>query len=125
MLGILAALIPEIMKIAGKFFDTAEKKAEFEQTLQMALVNKDSETFKTMASVITSEIQGESWLQRNWRPLLMMVCIVIITNNLLLVPYFQALFNCTNHARYARTAMESHGSRRRWVSATQDCRKRH
>ncbi len=39
--------------------------------------------------VITTEAKGESMLQRNWRPILMLVCIFIVLNNYVLVPYFQ------------------------------------
>ncbi len=31
------------------------------------------------ASIITAEAQGESWLQRNWRPLLMLNFAALIT----------------------------------------------
>ena len=37
---------------------------------------------------VLQEAKGESWLQRNWRPMLMLVCIFIILNNYVFVPYF-------------------------------------
>jgi len=40
------------------------------------------------ASIIQTEAKGESWLQRNWRPLLMLLCIFIVFSNYVLVPYF-------------------------------------
>jgi hypothetical protein len=40
------------------------------------------------AKIIVAEAQGESWLQRNWRPLLMVMFGVIIANNYLVVPLF-------------------------------------
>ena len=47
----------------------------------------------TAANIILAEAKSESWLARSWRPLLMMVAIVIIANNYLLVPYANALFD--------------------------------
>ncbi|MBI5233525.1 MAG: hypothetical protein HY880_04150 [Deltaproteobacteria bacterium] len=38
-------------------------------------------------SVIIAEAQGQSWLQRNWRPLLMLVIITIVANNYIIYPY--------------------------------------
>jgi hypothetical protein len=40
--------------------------------------------------VLLAEIGGESWLQRNWRPLLMMVFILILFNNFVVAPYVAA-----------------------------------
>ena len=37
---------------------------------------------------VLQEAKGESWLQRNWRPILMVVCIFIVLNNYVFVPYF-------------------------------------
>jgi len=48
---------------------SADKKAE----LQAKLLNIESDVKKTQANIIISEAQGESWLQRNWRPLVMLV----------------------------------------------------
>jgi len=37
--------------------------------------------------IILAEAQGESWLQRNWRPTLMISIVAIIVNNYILFPY--------------------------------------
>jgi len=39
------------------------------------------------ADIVKTEAQGESWLQRNWRPILMLTIVSIIFNNYVLVPY--------------------------------------
>jgi hypothetical protein len=41
--------------------------------------------------VLLGEIEGESWLQRNWRPLLMLALTLILVNNFILAPYINAL----------------------------------
>jgi len=60
-----------------------EKKAE----LQMKLAELDKAVMEAQSSVVIAEAQGQSWLQRNWRPLLMLVIITIVANNYILFPY--------------------------------------
>jgi len=67
-----------------------EKKAEVEMLLlelekmESQLISKDKEV---QSSVIIAEIKGQSWLQRNWRPLLMAIFGLIIANNYIIAPY--------------------------------------
>src|SRR3972149_3398194 len=53
-----------------------EKKAE----LQMKLAELDRAVMEAQSSVVIAEAQGQSWLQRNWRPLLMLVIITCVGN---------------------------------------------
>lgn len=62
-----------------------EKKAE----LEMKLAELDKAIMTAQSNVIIAEAQGSSWLQRNWRPLLMLVIIIIVANNFILFPYAQ------------------------------------
>ena len=45
------------------------------------------EIAKIQSTVLTTEMQG-NWLQRSWRPLLMLMIMLIIMNNYILFPYF-------------------------------------
>lgn len=45
------------------------------------------EVIRAQSKTLMAEIRGESWLQRNWRPLLMMTLVVIFANNYLIAPY--------------------------------------
>lgn len=60
-----------------------EKKAE----LELRYAELDRSITEARSNVIMAESQGQSWLQRNWRPLLMLVIIVIVANNYILYPY--------------------------------------
>lgn len=42
---------------------------------------------KAQSSIILAEAQGDSWLQRNWRPATMITFVFIIANNYILAPY--------------------------------------
>jgi hypothetical protein len=52
----------------------------------------ETKLMQAQADIIKAEAQGASWLQRNWRPMLMCMFGFIIANNYILVPYFQAIF---------------------------------
>ncbi len=60
-----------------------EKKAE----LELRYSELDKAITEARSNVIMAEAQGQSWLQRNWRPLLMLVIICIVANNYILYPY--------------------------------------
>lgn len=53
----------------------------------------DAKTKELQSNVIIAEAKGGSWLQRNWRPLLMMEFGVIIANNYILNPWLSAMFD--------------------------------
>ena len=42
---------------------------------------------EAQAKVIIAEAQGPSWLQRNWRPILMLTIVFIVANNYVIAPY--------------------------------------
>ena len=71
----IAALIPAITSIISSVIDKAvPDKAQAESlkaelTLQVLKINEQE--LKAASSIIMAEAQGESWLQRNWRPCLM------------------------------------------------------
>jgi len=71
---------------------TPEKKAEIQQKL-MELEGKateaDNQIRALQAQVLIAEIRGQSWLQQNWRPCLMLTIVAIVANNYLLFPYLQ------------------------------------
>lgn len=43
--------------------------------------------------IIVAEANSQSWLARNWRPMLMTIFMAIIANNYILAPYLQAMFS--------------------------------
>ena len=42
------------------------------------------------AKTVRAEATGQSWIQRNWRPLTALTFVFIIANNFILVPYVNA-----------------------------------
>lgn len=70
-IGLLSVLAPIIGNILDRVFPDPIKRQEAFEQVQLELLAKESELIKAASSVIQAEATGESWLQRNWRPLTM------------------------------------------------------
>ncbi|MBT1688903.1 3TM-type holin [Dawidia soli] len=56
--------------------------------MEGAYLAYEGKLLESQSKIVESETKGESWLQRNWRPSLMVMCMFIVFNNYVLVPYF-------------------------------------
>lgn len=75
MLGILGAVAPMVKTLFNTIDKTIDNKAEAEkikQSIQQQLLSGQLKELEAQAQIITAEARG-GWLQRNWRPLLMLV----------------------------------------------------
>ena len=89
LLGTVAGPVFEVIDQAVTDKDQANRlKAE----LQRRLIDQQDATLQARMRVILAEAGGESWAQRNWRPILMLVIVAIVANNYLLAPYLGAVF---------------------------------
>lgn len=91
-------LIGGIFKPAAELVDELHTSDEEKLKLHNQLVSMQNEMSSKVldyekslneahSKIIIAEAQGHSWLQRNWRPILMIVIIAIVANNYLLYPY--------------------------------------
>jgi Holin of 3TMs, for gene-transfer release len=95
---ILGAGAKETIDSIGNTIDKIDKSDEklemqlkYKQLLmemEGSYLSYESKLLESQSKIIESEAKGDSWLQRNWRPLLMLICMFIILNNYVLVPYF-------------------------------------
>jgi hypothetical protein len=87
-IGIISA-IKGIFKPAAKLVDNLHTSPEEKMTLINELANAEfqiqakvleyeTKILEVQASTITTEAKGESWLQRNWRPLTMLSFLILI-----------------------------------------------
>jgi hypothetical protein len=71
--------------------DLATKlKAELTSSILQVDVSKYVAQLEAQKSVLVAEIQGDSWLQKNWRPIMMMIFATIVANNYIIFPYLTA-----------------------------------
>ena len=74
--------------------DLANKIKSEVKTKIMSIAHTELITLlESQTKIILGEIQGESWLQRNWRPILMLVIVSIVANNYLVYPYLSLFWN--------------------------------
>lgn len=64
---------------------------QLELTYQAKLLELDAKLLDSKTKIIVAEAKGESWLQRNWRPLLMTTFMAILANNYIIAPYLTSL----------------------------------
>ncbi len=83
--GPAAAFIGTVGDTIKKFVTTdadrlqAEKDlAQIQANFEIAIAQADEEFAKAQQAVIVAEAQGQSWLQRNWRPMMMLFFAVLI-----------------------------------------------
>lgn len=93
ILNPIKALADVASSIVSKFVtDPTEKLKAQEQVLaaQTALSSKamdlQAQLTDAQAKVITAEITSQSWLARNWRPILMLTFTFIVAWNYIIVP---------------------------------------
>ncbi len=95
IMGVGKAVMGAVDTIADKFFmDKAEKEAfklEARKIEMTGDLTKYTEQIKAQMAIIVAEAQG-SFLQKNWRPMLMCLFGIIIANNYILYPYLSLFF---------------------------------
>ena len=92
MIGrLIERIIGPASDLISEFIEDPDKRAEFEHRLRSQLLQQESDFVNAARDVVVSEAQGESWLQRNWRPLIMLSFGSILVNNYILVPWLIAL----------------------------------
>lgn len=71
----IQALIGPIIGLIGKAIDKAvpdkDKREELKAAITHQVLNHAAEELQGAVKIIVAEATGESWLQRNWRPLTM------------------------------------------------------
>lgn len=84
---VITGLAKPIVDLVDDLHTSEEEKLTLKQKmfeLQVSLYNKvleyEGKLVDAQAKIIASEAEGESWLQRNWRPLTMVVFLALIVN---------------------------------------------
>lgn len=83
MIGILAkaltgALTGPLVSIAEKYLDGKIKRDTLEAEVQKAVAATGPDIVRAQADVIIAEAKGDSWLQRNWRPITAILFVWIV-----------------------------------------------
>lgn len=90
--SIIAGLAAPVMNIIDQAVPDKDKAAEIKREIQLRMIEQQDAQLQSQVQVVLGEITGQSWLQRNWRPMLMMVIVAIVANNYIIAPYLDAMF---------------------------------
>jgi len=94
MIPVIGKILDKGLSLIDKYVEDKDKANELKAMIQReVLINQHEElaaALESQTKIILAEARG-GWLQRNWRPLLMLIVILIIANNYVIAPYI-ALF---------------------------------
>jgi len=85
---LIGPLISGVLGVIDKAVEDKDQANVIKAKINEMAVLGEMKGLESAAKIIVAEAQGDSWLQRNWRPLLMVTFGVIIANNYLIVPIF-------------------------------------
>lgn len=85
----IGQIVETVGGIVSKFVKDKDLAAKLSAELQTGILKYETDLVQAQASIVLAEAQGQSFIQRNWRPILMLTIVAIIANNYLLFPYVQ------------------------------------
>jgi len=95
MLNLLGAIGP-IAKIAlgviDKSVEDKDLKDKLKSQITSQMLDNNSKELQSAASIIKAEASSQHWLTATWRPALMWICIIVIFNNYILLPFANIIF---------------------------------
>ena len=87
---VIGNLLNSALGIIDKSIEDKDLAQKLKHDIQAELLQKDysviEKELEERAKVIVSESTGQSWLQRNWRPLTMTTVVYIIAHNYIFAP---------------------------------------
>ena len=82
-------MVSGITGLAGKFIQDKDLKTKLESAIKEKMLEHEVQFVSYQRDIITAEAKSQSSLARNWRPITMLVFVLIIANNYLVYPYIQ------------------------------------
>ncbi len=86
LIPIIGSIITGATNIIGEFVEDKDKANEIASKIEELLSREITKLLEAQKTILLAEMGG-NWLQRSWRPLLMLSVVAIIVNNYILSPY--------------------------------------
>ena len=83
----IMSFLKPVFGIIDQAVEDKDEANRIKAEIQRQILDNRAAEMKSATEIIVAEAQGESWLQRNWRPILMLSIVAIVVNNYLLVPW--------------------------------------
>jgi|TARA_R110000751_G_scaffold212354_1_gene315814 hypothetical protein len=78
-----------VTDLVGQFVEDKDKANELETAIKNKLIGLEQEVVRAQRDTIVAEANSQSFIARNWRPIMMLTFVFIIANNYILFPYVQ------------------------------------
>jgi len=85
---LIGPLLTGLLGVVDKAVEDKDQAALIKSRMSEMALSGSLKELESAANIIVAEAQGDSWLQRNWRPLLMVMFGTIVANNYIVVPIF-------------------------------------
>lgn len=77
-MNVFKPILNLVNTVVDKVVKDKDQAERLKSELAIAVINQMDNELKAAKDVIVAEAQGESWLQRNWRPLTMLSFVTLI-----------------------------------------------
>jgi hypothetical protein len=74
----VASLIDNITTSDEERLKLGNELAQIQNNVEMKVLDLESQLLKSQSSIIVAEANGQSWMQRNWRPITMLTFLVLV-----------------------------------------------
>ena len=92
MLQLIPVLAPIVGDLVKRLVPDSDKANEIEKEVKLALLEHTDSLEAMRGKIVLSEAQSSNWLTSAWRPMLMMVVVLIIACNYLLFPIVRIFY---------------------------------
>ena len=80
-MGVLQNVIRELGDIVNRLSVSSREKQKIQEEIQSLVYRYKSELVREQSAGVKSEAQG-NWLQRSWRPIVMLVCVLVLVSGI-------------------------------------------
>jgi hypothetical protein len=91
-LPIIGSVIGKALEAIDKTIEDKDLANKLKHDLEVQVLSQDfssiQKEIESQARIITAEAEGHSWLQRNWRPILMLTFTYVVAHNYIIAPLF-------------------------------------
>ena len=90
--SIIAALsgsggaLGKVLEIGKSMITDKEQQRDYERQMQALFAQTEARITEAAGRVVVAEISGQSWMQRNWRPILMFFLMGLLAWNIVIAP---------------------------------------
>ncbi len=90
MIQLLPAILPAVLK---RILPDKDQQQQAISNFNELVLSGEIKQFEKRADIIIAEAKSEHVLTSQWRPITMLVFVMIIANNYILAPYLDAIFS--------------------------------